>query len=174
MKLWTFQPHFVVDLLKNGERFICDYSQSSFLDDPNFHEAYDWMIKHMTNVIGEQENSATHPIWAWYKPDGENKKPDLRTESFRNYGDHLSLIELEVPDEKVVLSDFVQWHSVLNKFPALSDEEWEAIGDDDDFTPEYTESTWPMIFDISHSRYVQATFWSIEPEYLRKVQKLKH
>ena len=98
-------------------------------------------------------------------------------------------IELEVPDEEIVLSDFDAWHFVLNDFcnPQCSSEEeyeqWEKYYDSLS-TEEQKKArveSWNEIFDITphenewnrNGEYIQATFWEIKPEYVVDVRDIK-
>ncbi len=53
------------------------------------------------------------PIWAWYKYD-EKYRPDLRKAAHLAKGDRGVLIEVEESFDNVLLSDFMNWHLVLN------------------------------------------------------------
>lgn len=49
------------------------------------------------------------PIWFWFSP-----KPDLRHRAHLPRGEQAVRLELELPRETVLLSDFDTWHCVLN------------------------------------------------------------
>ena len=55
------------------------------------------------------------PIWAWYQWEGVNgRKPDLRSAGYLPRGERGVRVELEVDEDRVLLSDFDLWHYVLN------------------------------------------------------------
>jgi hypothetical protein len=95
--------------------------------------AYDWMRGQMRRRL--PSFSGDYPVWAW---------PDTTPEEVRsrggwgNGGEEMVLLTLEVPASRVLLSDFLAWHSVLNHT---------AIGiDDDRATPAEREASWERIF----------------------------
>lgn len=133
-----------------------------------------------------------YPIWAWHTLEWQHKKPDLRRMEFRSYkGKHVCM-EIEISENKVLLSDEVDWHFVLNdsympsaqhqeeldrqceRFEHLPEEEkivakeksWEAI-----FTVappshnEWNQSEWSQT-----GRYIQATFWELNLDQVRSVR----
>lgn len=121
------------------------------------------------------------PVWAWYKNYGLQQKPDRRRSMFRNYESYDAIMELEVPDELVILSDFDDWHCILNNFPIFTKEEesenydW-PNGYDEWGLPIYDDefklASWERVF-RTDGDFVQACFWAIEPEYLVKIHKLR-
>ncbi len=69
----------------------------------------------MTEKIGPPHGGVRYPVWAWYKQDGKNHKPDLRREQW-SYGsgdEEYVCIELDIPDHLVVLLDYHSWNLVL-------------------------------------------------------------
>lgn len=81
-----------------------------------FLPAYRWMMKQMKvefpNYIGD------YPVWVWLK------KPDLRFSGHLMKGTNGVLLELDLEEEDVLISDFQAWHLVLyNSFVALTEEE---------------------------------------------------
>lgn len=72
-----------------------------------FQAAYEWMRQQV--ALRVEEPSGGWPLWAW------PVRPDMR--SYRHQppeGDRLVLLELAVPPEKVLISDFGDWHIALN------------------------------------------------------------
>lgn len=125
------------------------------------------------------------PVWAWYKQDGKSERPDLDETGYAESGTQVVCMELEVPDELVVLSDFNNWHYVLNKWycdESNNEEEWEEIRSwYDGLSPEKRDeemiSSWDNIFNVEYRKdewrsnglYVQATFWEIKKEYIKNL-----
>lgn len=187
MRLWTMQPVEAYDILMRDGVFKCDPEK---VCEPSFLDRYAWMNEKL-NEKDTRPEDIEYPIWAWYRFNGKEKKPDLRHSCYGTRGDKMVCMEIEIPDEKVLLSDFDLWHFVLNDwwldnelfkdgyteedydqnqewFKALNDEEkrlektksWEMILNIESF-----ESDW-----IARGEYVQAVFWELKREDIRKVQ----
>ena len=77
---------------------------------------YAWMAEQMERrlkIPGPSKNAM--PIWAWYQWEGAARcKPDLRSGGYLPTGEPGVCVELEVTDDRVLLSDFDLWHYVLN------------------------------------------------------------
>lgn len=172
MRLWTLQPSAIADQVESGERFSCDPTIAECYNlDEQFRASYHWLVAEMSPLIPRPEGVEL-PIWAWAKNYGLNQKPDRRRLLFSNYSKDDAILELEVPDGLVLLSDFDEWHSVLNNCPIQSDEEWELEPDREFSEAEKLES-WKQVFAVESKDFVQACFWTIEPEYLVKVHRLR-
>lgn len=50
----------------------------------------------------------SYPVWLW------TKKPDLKAEGHFAKGTKAVCLTVEIPDEKVLLSDIFAWHCVLS------------------------------------------------------------
>lgn len=181
MKLYSLQPKKVIDEINKKGYFICDNKKSEYLiDDPGqkFNNAYNWLIDQMNKKIENPEN-IKFPVWAWYKIDGKNELPNFN-ESLLNYSDNY-LIEIEIPDNEVVLSDYNHWHMPLNDIFANmeeNDEKWEEINEWYDNLP-YEERTkikydsWNVVFNVENAKYVQATFWKLNKENIVNIYEIK-
>ena len=182
MKLWTMQPVEVYDILKRDGIFICDKEKA---DNIEFLEAYDWLNKYLEKKDPKPGN-VEYPIWAWFRFNSMEKKPDLRHSCYGRRGQKMVCIEVEIPDEKVLLSDYDNWHYVLNKCwldDSMCEEEWDELHDWFDALPlpkqdEIREKSWEKIFDTtiwenewrSNGKYIQAIFWELKMENVKKVQ----
>ena len=174
MKLWTIQPEVVYNLLQEKGVFICNSSKSTY---PELREAYDWYNAKMEKKIPKPKNfHITDPIWAWHTINWSNSP----NEPFFNdmKGSKASvLIEIEIDASEVLLTDYIAWHAVLNKY-CLDDTKNEAEWNDfhkwyDNLPYKKRESimikSWDKIFDVSpfnnewiiRGRYIQATFWCL-------------
>jgi hypothetical protein len=140
MKLYTTQPIEVWNKLQEqkiliadamlGEHIDQEYAEKNgfSIEDDSFYAAYSWMKEQMEHRIpGYQGN---WPWWAW------THKIDIRSERhLYPKGEEFVMIELEIPDEKVLCSCFEGWHSVLNRRylaktmieEAKADQEWMEI-----------------------------------------------
>lgn len=188
MRLWTLQPACVLNELENTGTFICDITKTENTEDC-FKDAYNWLVIEMEKRIGKKPPNVSYPIWAWHTTNWKHKKPDLRHFAYASSvkkGEKYACIEIEVPDEEVVLSDFDAWHYVLNKWfldDSTNEEEWDESHEWYDSLPMYEKEnvlkeSWQKIFDISpldstwklRGYYIQATFWEFKKEYIKKVQ----
>jgi hypothetical protein len=64
--------------------------------------------------LGLPPEGATYPFWAWHTIEWKHQKPDLRRTEFRAYRGNQVCLELEIPDNMVLLSNEDMWHIVLN------------------------------------------------------------
>ena len=186
MRLWTMQPVEVYNILRQDGVFTCDPTK---VPEPSFIDRYGWLVKKL-NEKDSKPCNVDCPVWAWYRFNGKEKKPDLRHSCYGSRGEKMVCLELEVPDEKVLLSDFDLWHFPLNNW-WLPDCFYEGYGDTEDevqqkwfdsLTKEEQElereRSWDRIFNIEpfendwilRGKYVQAVFWELKIEYVQKVQ----
>ena len=182
MKLWTIQKEEVLEIL---ERDGIYKTNINLVDNPEFFNAYDWLNTYLEKKEKRPED-VSYPIWAWYRRDSKEKKPDLRHAGYETSGTKCVCIELEVPDDIVLLSDFDYWHWVLNNWwldDSTNEEEWdknqewfETLSREEQ--EKLKRKSWEKIFDISiidngwqkKGQYVQAVFWELKKEYVKKVQ----
>jgi len=72
------------------------------------------MREKLIERVGAPPQESDWPIWAWYHYDGAKKpSPDLRCSALLVPGERGVRIELEIPEERVLLSDFDAWCAVL-------------------------------------------------------------
>lgn len=107
-------------------------------------------------------------------------------------------MEIEIPEQDVLLSEFSNWHAVLNEAPI---DNWKKISKKTDLLDkeagrmlalkEYPlelqkeiEKSWEAIFNINRrdkevgrthkrNRSIQATFWVLKPEHIVSVEFLE-
>ncbi|MBH5316837.1 DUF3841 domain-containing protein [Paenibacillus sp. GSMTC-2017] len=133
-----------VGYLVGNAEFIWEY----------FLQSYDWMMKQMKKRLPEYNGE--YPIWLW------TEKPDLRRGNHFERGTSAVSLEVEIPNDLVLLSDFDAWHSVLNKsFLALNDEEWELYKRNEMTISK--EESWERVFELALLR--QSPWWDLEPEF---------
>lgn len=132
--------------------------------DPDFADPYKWMIKMMTQKIGPPLEDRP-PVWAWFKYDVQHK-PDLKYPGHAESGTKLVMLTLEVHESRVLLSDFIAWHAVLNNTPLVQGED--------------KEKSWEKIFDLPEAckiieqseedQTVQATLWKIQRQDVKHIK----
>lgn len=190
MRLWTIQPELIYTILKSRKIIYCDPLKSVLLRECGFTPSYDWIVDQMKKRIGNPPDGASYPIWAWHTVDWKHQKPDLRKTEFRNYKGNLVCIELEIPDNKVLLSDEEMWHFVLNDYficDSDNEEDFDAKNNWFNKLPQQQqkivkETSWEKIFDVSppintewnrRGMFIQATFWELNLNYVIDVRNFK-
>lgn len=181
MRLWTIQPEEVYEQILRDGKYILDEDKSSNCKD--FNQAYSWLKKQMDIKGIKNDNNL---LWAWHTFNGKHHKPDLRYSAYDTRGTKSVCLELEIPDERVLLSDYNAWHYVLNDSyldMSTNEEEWNKERDWFDHLPfderqKVKEESWQRIFDttyfkndwVSKGVYVQATFYGLELNDIKRVQ----
>ncbi|WP_313758118.1 DUF3841 domain-containing protein [Tissierella sp.] len=106
MKIWTIQSIDIWEKLKEEEIVTCDEKLASYLKDEecSFLEPYNWIRNKMINSMGDSSyKSGIYPIWGWYIYNGLHRKPDLRYSGHGEHGEQMACIELEIPDNNVLI-----------------------------------------------------------------------
>ncbi|GHV37941.1 hypothetical protein FACS1894187_15920 [Synergistales bacterium] len=181
MRLWTIQDKAAYEDLCVNNILRCNEKLADWLREDNFKRSYDWLVSEMKKRVGKPFVDVKYPIWAWYLLDGKNVKPDLRRTEFNNYvGEHY-ILEVEIPDNKVLLSDEETWHVVLNNGYLSRFDDLDAIEEDDkwfDGLPSNKQErvkheSWQNIFDktLNPWKYVQSTFWELRMEQIVSTRK---
>ena len=183
MTLWTIQPDEVYQQIQKTDIYRCDFEKSQMTD---LREQYDWLVQEMKARIGEPPEGVFYPVWAWYMWEGARKKPDLRRARWRNgwKGDRFVCMEIEIPDDRVVLSDFDVWSIILlDGLIADSEEEvkrlemeYDSLTQED--KQEYKAQNWKTVFDLNYvdngwihrGDSIQATFWELGKEDIKSVR----
>lgn len=120
MRLWTIQTVEAYQRLMQTGVFRAD---TKHICDDSFADAYNWMVSEMAKRIGSPPDGVKYPVWAWYQWEGKRKKPDLRCGGYAPHGTTLVLLTVDIDESDVVLSDFDDWHFVLNYFYLAFNEE---------------------------------------------------
>lgn len=185
MKLWTIQkPDAYADLIKEGVyRTDPKYISSNKL------EAYGWYAEQLAQRVSPPPPGTSYPVWAWYKLNNEQKKPDFRTSGYAKTGTELVCMELEVPNELVLLSEYNDWICALQGLyihdtgkDELYDYEssmLEAMSEEQ--RTRAIRNSWNKIFDIRsffstkgcRGINIQGAIWEIRKEYVRKTWTFK-
>lgn len=108
-----------------------------------FPTEYEWMIEQMHKRIPNYQGE--HPVWLWTEYPSHIKSGFVKK---RQSG---VVLTLEIPDELVLLSDFDDWHCVLNNVPcAISEEEYDAFYEGK--LSMTLEESWERIFNLDMHR----------------------
>jgi hypothetical protein len=180
MRLWSFQQPAAWEAIKATGKYSVPESEV----DEDFVPAYRWIIEKMTERIGPAPAGVTFPVWAWARREGQDgKRPDLRRNEYCSTGEAFVLLELEIPSERLLLSDANGWDSVLLGTFYLPQIQTDAAYDAEsamlDGLPQDERAakirkTWNGIFDVKNKypndswwgrgMYVQATAWEFRKE----------
>lgn len=193
MTLWTIQvAEFYNQLIEQGYAYcpgIDDFSREYMI------YPYNWMAGQMRKRIGEPPlHEIEYPVWAWYQYMGGEQKKPLKVKSALSCGNsehgYEMLLELDVPDNEVLLSDFLMWHIPLNhsdylvrprsrRFMRMMKRCWRNRFSE--YPPELQEilyRSWERIFDFrpkhksSYNKAIQGTLWWVRKEWLVSAEKL--
>lgn len=184
MRLWTSQQiGFYKDLIDTGIAYCNRLSYWARHND----FAYKWLAEQMRQRVGEPPlPQITLPVWAWYQYESRKRsKPPLSPKNKTQEGDEI-MMEIEVPDNEVLLSDFDLWMHPLNGWDLLKDKRLKKKVDEHFFT-EFNQKpaeiqkiiadSWVKVFDLKtidkyyapspmKNRSIQATLWCVRKEYL--------
>lgn len=191
MTLYSIQTKELYDTLLSEGVAYCD--RDSWCS-KEYDFAYSWMVEQMKARIGTPPKEGINPFWAWYQYNCK-KDPRPPLSEMSEYNDDPVMLVLDVPDNEVLLSDFMLWHHVLNKFDICSKNALllrkikrleQAAGKNlfyDDLSEDIQQEirdTWTKIFDLhvqdpyymgkaKRNRAIQATFWRIKKEWIKEV-----
>jgi len=94
----------------------CLWVDPNCIDSEWFGQAYQWMCRQMAKRLPTYQGH--FPWWAWHRWDTSSAKPDLRNRQMLHGGvppgTPMVRLELDLPADRVLLSDFDLWHFVLN------------------------------------------------------------
>lgn len=103
------------------EKHIYPNELSDFLGEPDVHVqiAYDWMVEQMSKRLYPPPEGVKYPIWAWVKQSERSwssehpGKPDMRS-WITDKPEKVVRLQLEIPEEDILQTDFDLWHVHLN------------------------------------------------------------
>lgn len=196
MRLWTIQGIAIYEQLQREGVAYC--TKPVMGDMPIFVRAYHWMAEQMKMRIGEPSiKGIEYPMWAWYQYNSakDNKPPRSPKDMIEGLNVYM---EIEIPNNEVLLSDLGSWHCPLNGCPLdnwkeieketakLNKEAGHALTFDDYplHIQKEIEKSWEAVFDINRrdktvgcthrrNRSIQATFWALKPEHIISVEFLE-
>jgi len=190
MILWTFQPASILEEIERTGTFRCDPDRSFNLTKENSLKGqYAWLMDQMGKRIGPRPEGVSYPVWAWHTWDFERRCPDSDSGAFLESREPKAALTLDLPEDRLVLTDFDAWQLVMNGnyvSDLISSEadfertlSWLEGLSEEDLRKE-TELSWQRVFDtepydsdfFTRGRYVQATFWEIRKEYIREIKYL--
>ena len=126
MKFYTIQT---LEFWESNKHNV--YLKNDFnLVDEDMIYSYRWMYRQMIKRIKDVDDSM---VWLW------PSRPDLRCSGYLNKGTKGVLLELELNESQVLMSDFELWHYVLMDIPI-------TMYDDEIIDK---EKSWERIFDFN-------------------------
>lgn len=206
MRLYCIQERGVYDTLAAGLPYIARPRQDvqHWLNDPEgWHSpeqpnmtlfAYDWLCEQMVLRGLPRPVQDAYPVWAYRQWGGRKMpRPDLRFACMKHWADggrHV-LMDLEVPEKDVLLSDYDAWHACLNYWYLARARESSAFERKcktqgasyyrskplpQAQLHEELVGSWQRIFDVEQAskvlgckkadQTIQATFWRLEPGHV--------
>src|SRR5690242_18674787 len=129
MRLWLIARLEVWEQLQRDKELLYDPARLP----PSFQPFYQWMCQQMAKRLPNYQGN--YPWWAWIRWVPGKPMPDLRSWDVElNYfppEESVVRLELLVPDEEVLCSDFESWCSVLhNEYVAQTQAEvewWQSL-----------------------------------------------
>ncbi|MFC3862568.1 DUF3841 domain-containing protein [Deinococcus antarcticus] len=188
MRVYTLQPVNVLHTIQRGELYRPDpnlcRAEGFVGDDQSLWRAYRWIAGRLALQHPPPVPEAL-PVWVWATFNHRSPKPDLRRHHPVTPG---VLLELEVDDDRVLLSDFDGWHTALNGWFLGSETEVTAFESqcdqkgygpagfwqDEDMRQQVTGS-WLKCLDLdwydpfwhgadTETRKTQGVLWELRPE----------
>ncbi len=187
MRLWMIVAEPAVRALERQGGLVADGRRTP----PDFRRAYRWMATQMAARVGPPPRPGAFPLWAWAQWLGpRQRKPDMRASGLRPDGTDSFRLTLELPDAQVLLSDFEDWHAVLNGW-YLGQSEAESDAFDAELAaaavpwgwpcpePFYSRvlASWLRAFDLDRTgrdparQGIQATFWRLAAPQVRRIER---
>jgi hypothetical protein len=129
--------------------------------DPYMLPAYLWMGGQLARRVGPAPRGVRVPVWFWLR------KPDLRERGHLPRGTRGVLLGLELPDARVLISDFSRFETVLNRGYVArgkaDDARFARAAEDLDwpYTPalrKQVEQSWERVFTMA-PRERDARYW---------------
>lgn len=193
MILWTCHEKPAYETLINKGVLRGDWRRS---DMKEFIPAYKWMANEMVKRgIMKKPHSM---VWAWHTYNEEHRRPDFRTTTYRWWiktakNPPVYRITIDAPKNKILLSDFDSWHTVLQSYMnrplrkeylCVNKKEYDKIYPNDAFiahaSDKEIEQSWQRIFNVNRKRgyyfypgplSIQACLPYIKLEWVKKIEE---
>ena len=194
MKVYTIQSiDFWKTLMRDG---IVYCNQESYWCQ-NFRLQYDWMAEQMRKRIGEPPlPEIKYPVWVWQQFNSKKAPtPKMSPKEINPEENEAVMMELEVPDNEVLLSNLNLWMLPLNSWAISSKREnkmlYQELGEYEkthgkcftmtEYPPAIRQKiidSWVRVFDLdtfdpyrsSHirkNRSIQGTIWYLRKEWVK-------
>jgi hypothetical protein len=180
MRLWTLQDARVVEPLAREARVGAQLPRivDDHLDPSG--PAHRWMAAQLALRIG---GLASTPFWAW----DARRCPRLNQLKLDDYPEPLVRLDLDVPEEFVLLSQFHLWEEVMCGSYVSADRrgsvKFEQLSNDGALTTDMIQSTWPRVLDldygaegrwaVSDRRWIQGCIPYLDRGWVRSVRRVR-
>jgi hypothetical protein len=164
---WTIQT---IEKWNKAKQLGYLQGDEEYVDEEFFKPYYYWMMGQMKLRLPNYKGE--YPIWLWVK------RPDLR-QRHMNKGEKGVLIEVDLDENNVLLSDFIIWNAVLNDaFLYVSNEEERLYEEGKSLIT--IEQSWERIFDFellktmtgwTHLDKIQGVTGRIDLKNIRSVRE---
>jgi len=146
-----------------------------------WRDAYRWMADQM---ILRGLPKVRFPVWAWHSYEGsQRRRPDLRHAGLLPAGTHGVRVELSVPSNSFLLSQYEMWWDVLQgQYVSLNEEEFDKMWEKESaglLDPSTVKASWTRIFDLgcgaegwykaTTQREIQATLSFVKLDWVVRV-----
>ena len=194
MRVYTIQTTgFYEELLQSGVVY-CNQESETCKD---CKMQYDWMAEQMRKRIGEPPlPDIKYPVWVWRQYNSKkDPMPPMSPKEIPSGQENAVMLELEVPDDAVLLSDLDLWILPLNHWAINNRREdnllYKELGEYEKThgkcyaMHEYPEEirrkifdSWERVFDLNiydpymitskpQNRSIQGTIWLLRKEWLK-------
>ena len=194
MKVYTIQRvAFYEELMRDGIVY-CNL-ESHWCQDCRVQ--YDWMANQMRKRIGEPPfPEIKYPVWVWLQYNSrKDPVPPMSPKDIHPEENEAVMLELEVPDDEVLLSDLDLWLLPLNSWSISGKREdkllYKELGEYEnthgkcyqmhEYPPTIRQKildSWERVFDLDiHDRYIatskrqnrsiQGTIWYLREEWIK-------
>lgn len=150
-------------------------------------QAFEWLHRELIKRVGPAPEGAVTPLRGWLRWEPGRPRPDLRWMrwNWHPVGKH-ALLQVDVPEKKVLLMDAHCWTYILNGWLVTdSEEEWSQLNQVYENLPaaeqkKMLHDNWRRAFDIEYAgeddwrdkgNEVEAVFWELRKEQVRSVKK---
>lgn len=160
MKIFTLQHKNIIDIINREGTYSVSENRTLALNGEGFYNTYEYIRKTMHNHIKDYPESQ-YPIWGWKKyenNEGSVKDISILYDGFYDNIKEMVYIELDIPDNEILLSDFDKYSELLICGIEPSNDIIDLLDLD--------------ILDVKDSEYIQATFKSIKKENIIKIIEL--
>lgn len=194
MRVYTIQTTAFFETLTRNGIVYCNQESPWCLDN---RLQYDWIAEQMRKRIGEPPfPEIRYPIWVWQQYHSSKASvPPMSPKEIHPCEKEAVMLELEVPDSKVLLSDLDLWILPLNSWAICGKREdkllYKELGEYEkihskcyemhEYPPTIRQkiiNTWERVFDldtfdpyqsvhIRKNRSIQGTIWYLRKEWIK-------
>lgn len=182
MKVWTRQDRRILEVLNQGKSYYClpEYIEGKIEEFATYYKnLYKWYVKRAEEIVPKPSYVA-YPIWVSVDENMQLQPVEGTV-----------ILELEVADDEVVITDQEKWGYVVNFFYLPTDEKDHQkhlselkryeIGDESalimsdkgNYYPmlkRKIEQSWERLFNEQHlSKVMQGTLWEIKQEMIVQI-----